>query len=74
MKRSTKDRARGKFHELKGNLKTRVGRATKSRRLQAEGIGETIAGRMQEKLGQIEKVIEKEAIRYSSARPTRVNS
>jgi uncharacterized protein YjbJ (UPF0337 family) len=74
MKRSTKDKAKGKFHELRGKLKTKVGSATKSRRLQAQGIGEALAGKMQAKLGQVEAAIEQKAIRNAPAQPSRATS
>ena len=44
MKRSTKDKAKGKFHELKGKVKQKVGRATKNAKLEAEGKGERVGG------------------------------
>jgi uncharacterized protein YjbJ (UPF0337 family) len=74
MKRSTKDKAKGKFHELRGKLKTKVGGATENRRLQAQGIGETLVGKMQARLGQVEKVIEQRASRNASVQPSRANS
>ncbi len=58
MKQSTKDRAKGSFHELKGKVKQKVGEATNNPRLQAEGIGEKLAGKVQKKLGQVEEAIE----------------
>ncbi len=74
MKRSTKDKAEGKFHELKGKLKAKVGSATRNRRLQAQGIGETLAGKMQARLGQVEKVFEQKSSRNASVRPSKANS
>jgi uncharacterized protein YjbJ (UPF0337 family) len=74
MKRSTKDKAKGKFHELRGKLKTKVGGATENRRFQAQGIGETLVGKMQARLGQVEKVIEQRASRNASVQPSRANS
>lgn len=38
MKRSTKDKAKGKFHELRGKLKARVGAATENRHLHVAPI------------------------------------
>jgi uncharacterized protein YjbJ (UPF0337 family) len=58
MKRSTKDRAKGSFHELKGKVKEKVGKTTNNPRLQAEGIGEKLAGKIQKKIGQVEEAIE----------------
>ena len=37
MKQSTKDTAKGKFHEVKGKVKEKVGRATNNPDLEAEG-------------------------------------
>jgi uncharacterized protein YjbJ (UPF0337 family) len=59
MKRSTTDKARGEFHELKGKVKEKVGRVTNNPNLEVEGTAEKIAGKLQKKLGQVEKVIEK---------------
>jgi len=59
MKQSTKDRAKGKFHEVKGKVKEKVGRATNDPDLEAEGQVENIAGKVQKKIGQVEKVLGK---------------
>jgi uncharacterized protein YjbJ (UPF0337 family) len=59
MKQSTKDKAKGKFHEVKGRVKQKIGRATNNPNLEAEGIGEKIAGNAQGKIGQVEKVLGK---------------
>jgi uncharacterized protein YjbJ (UPF0337 family) len=59
MKQSTKDKARGRFHELKGKVKEKVGGATNNPRLQAEGLGEKFAGKIQKAIGRAEKVVEK---------------
>jgi uncharacterized protein YjbJ (UPF0337 family) len=57
MKRSTKDKAKGKFHEVKGKVEQKVGRATNNPRLEAEGRGEAIGGKLRKKIGQMEKVL-----------------
>jgi uncharacterized protein YjbJ (UPF0337 family) len=59
MKRSAKDKAKGTYHELKGTVKQKVGKATNNRQLQAEGLGEKLAGRLQKGIGQAEKALEK---------------
>jgi uncharacterized protein YjbJ (UPF0337 family) len=59
MKRSTKDAAKGTFHEVKGAVKETVGRATNHPALAAEGQDEKIAGKLQKKIGQVEKVLGK---------------
>ena len=57
MKQSTKNKAKGKFHEVKGKVKEKVGRATNNPNLEAEGQGEKIGGKVQKKIGQVEKVV-----------------
>ena len=59
MKPSTKDQIKGAFHEMKGKAKEKAGRVTNNPRLAAEGQGEKLAGKIQKKVGQIEKVLEK---------------
>jgi uncharacterized protein YjbJ (UPF0337 family) len=59
MRQSTKDKAKGKFHELKGKVKEKVGRATNNPDLEAKGQVEKIGGKVQKKIGQVEKVLEK---------------
>ena len=59
MKPSTKDRAEGAFHELKGKAKEIAGKVTDNPKLEAEGTGEKIAGKVQEKIGQVKKVLGK---------------
>ena len=56
---STKDKAQGKFHEVKGKVKEKVGRATNDRNMQAEGQDEKVGGKIQKKVGDVEKVFEK---------------
>jgi uncharacterized protein YjbJ (UPF0337 family) len=57
VKKSTKDKAKGKFHEVKGEVKEKIGRATRNPNLEAEGAGETLGGKLQKKIGQLEKVV-----------------
>jgi uncharacterized protein YjbJ (UPF0337 family) len=59
MKDSTKDKIQGTTHELKGAVKEKLGRAKNDPDLEAAGTGEKIAGKIQKKVGDIEKVIEK---------------
>ena len=59
MKPSTNDRAAGKLHEVKGTVKEKVGQATNNPGLKAEGQDENLTGKIQKKVGQIEKVLEK---------------
>jgi len=59
MKSSTKDKVEGTFHETKGKLKEMAGKITDNPKLEAEGTGEKIAGKVQEKIGQVKKVLGK---------------
>jgi len=58
MKPSTQDEIAGDVHEVKGKIKEQVGRVTNNPNLEGEGIGENVAGKVQKKIGQVEKVIE----------------
>ena len=59
MKSSTMDHVEGTFHELKGTVKEFAGKLTDDPKLETEGAGEKMAGKVQGKIGQIEKVLEK---------------
>jgi uncharacterized protein YjbJ (UPF0337 family) len=59
MKDSTKDQAEGTLHEVKGKVKEQVGRITKNPNLVEDGQDEKVAGKVQKKIGQVEKVFEK---------------
>jgi uncharacterized protein YjbJ (UPF0337 family) len=59
MKSSTHDEIAGNVHEVKGKIKEKVGHATNNPKLEGEGIGENVAGKVQKKIGQVEKVVEK---------------
>ena len=59
MKDSTKDKIEGAAHELKGAVKEKVGKAVGNPNLQDEGTGEKVAGKVQKKVGDVEKVFEK---------------
>ena len=59
MKSSTKDQAEGKFHEVKGAIKEAAGKLSDNPKLEGEGTGEKIAGKIQSKIGQINKVLGK---------------
>jgi uncharacterized protein YjbJ (UPF0337 family)/quinol monooxygenase YgiN len=59
MKSSTKDQAEGKFHKVKGKIKEIAGELSDNPKLEAEGAGEKIAGIVQEKIGQVKKVLGK---------------
>jgi hypothetical protein len=59
MSQSTNDQVEGKLHEVKGAVKEKVGHAIGNPDLESEGQGEKIAGTVQKKVGEIEKVFEK---------------
>ena len=57
MRQSTKDKAQGNLHEVIGKVKEISGRATNDPDLEAEGQVEKIGGKVQKKIGQVEKVL-----------------
>jgi uncharacterized protein YjbJ (UPF0337 family) len=59
MRPSTKDEIEGKVHEVKGGVKEKAGQLTNNPDLEAEGIDEKIGGKVQEKIGQVKKVLGK---------------
>jgi uncharacterized protein YjbJ (UPF0337 family) len=59
MKSSTKDKAEGTIHELKGKVKEVAGKLSDNPKLEAEGTGEKIAGKIQGKIGEVKKVFGK---------------
>lgn len=56
MKASTKDQMKGAFHEVKGAVKEIAGIINDDPLQEAEGADEKVAGKVQGKVGQIEKV------------------
>jgi len=58
MKSSTKNQTKGVYHEAKGKIKETVGKIIDNPTLEAEGIAEKVAGKMQKKVGDAEKVLE----------------
>ena len=59
MKSSTKDKAEGTFHQIKGKIKEVVGEISDNPKLEAEGTGEKIAGKVQEKIGEVKEIFGK---------------
>ncbi len=59
MKSSTRDKAEGTFHEVKGKVKETAGKLTENKELQDEGTIEKVAGKIQAKIGQFKKVLGK---------------
>jgi uncharacterized protein YjbJ (UPF0337 family) len=58
MKNSANDKIEGTAHELIGSLKEKLGQATGNPDLETEGSAEKIGGKVQKKVGEIEKVFE----------------
>jgi uncharacterized protein YjbJ (UPF0337 family) len=56
-KPSTKDQLEGNLHDLKGSVKQKAGQMVNDPDLEAEGEAEKIAGKIQKKMGQVEKVL-----------------
>ena len=59
MKSSIRDKAEGRFHEVKGKVKEVAGKITDNPKLETKGKAEKIAGKVQEKIGQAKKVLGK---------------
>ena len=59
MDNSTKDQLEGALHEAKGKAKETAGKVLNNPDLEAEGQAENMGGKLQKKIGQIEKVFEK---------------
>jgi uncharacterized protein YjbJ (UPF0337 family) len=57
MKPSTENEIAGKVHEVKGAIKEKVGQLTNDPDLEDEGTGEKIGGKVQKKIGQVQKVL-----------------
>jgi uncharacterized protein YjbJ (UPF0337 family) len=55
----TNDQVEGKFHEVKGKVKEKIGQLTNDPDLEDEGIVEEVAGKVQNKVGQLKKVVGK---------------
>jgi uncharacterized protein YjbJ (UPF0337 family) len=54
---STRDQGMGKFHQVRGRLEELLGKLAKDRELEANGRLERGAGKVQEKIGQAEKLL-----------------
>lgn len=59
MKNSTKDQAHGAFHQLEGKIKEIAGRLSDNPKLEAEGTAEKLAGKVRQKIGEVEEVVGK---------------
>jgi len=59
MKPSIENEIAGKVHEVNGKIKEKVGQMTNDPDLEGKGIGEKIAGKVQNKVGRAEKALGK---------------
>jgi len=59
MKSSRQDQAEGTFHKVKGKVKEIAGELSNNPKLEAEGRDEKTAGKVQQKVGQVKKVLGK---------------
>ena len=59
MSQSLKDKVEGKLHQAKGAVKQKAGEVVGNPNLQDEGRAEKNAGKVQKKVGDIEKVFDK---------------
>jgi uncharacterized protein YjbJ (UPF0337 family) len=59
MKPSSENVVAGKIHVVKGKIKEAAGHAANDPNLEGEGLGEKVAGTIQNKLGHVQKVFEK---------------
>ena len=59
MKTATQNEIAGKAHEVKGNIKEKGGELTNDPDLEGKGISERVAGNVQKKLGQVQRIFEK---------------
>lgn len=57
MKSSMKDKVKGTYHEAKGKVKEVTGEVTGNAKLEASGVAEKMAGKAQQKLGDVKKVL-----------------
>ena len=58
MKKSTKNRVRGKLRQIKGKAKEAAGRVRNDVRLEGEGLDDQVAGTLQNLGGRIQKKLE----------------
>jgi uncharacterized protein YjbJ (UPF0337 family) len=59
MKSSIRDKTEGMIHEAKGAFKALAGKLGDNPKLEAKGAVEKIAGKVQQKVGQVKKVLGK---------------
>jgi len=54
---SVKDKVAGTAHDVKGTIKEKVGHATNNPDMEADGAVEKIGGKVQKKVGDVEKAL-----------------
>jgi len=59
MKSGNSDQVEGRFHKAKGKLKEVAGELSDNPELEDEGTREKMTGKVQEKIGQVKKVLGK---------------
>ena len=59
MKPGIKNEIAGKVHEVKGKIREKAGQMTNDRDLEAKGIAEKTAGKLQNKVGHAERALGK---------------
>jgi len=59
MKPGIKNEIAGKVHEVKGKIRENAGQMTNDRDLEAKGIAEKTAGKLQNKVGHAERALGK---------------
>jgi uncharacterized protein YjbJ (UPF0337 family) len=57
MKPSTKDQVEGRLHEVKGEIKEKIGKATADPNVELSGKAEKKAGKLQKWVGRAEKAV-----------------
>lgn len=57
LKPSAEDRASGKLHEVKGDIKEEIGKATNDPDLEVSGKAEKQVGKVQTLIGRVEKAV-----------------
>ena len=57
VKQSARGRAKGTFHEVKGKVKEKVGQATSNPQFGSRSQIKKIGGKVQKKIGQVEKFL-----------------
>jgi uncharacterized protein YjbJ (UPF0337 family) len=54
---SLKDKVEGTAHEVKGAVKEKVGKATNTPDMEADGAAEKLGGKVQKKVGDVERAV-----------------